>query len=467
MKALALLAVAFAPVMAQTTKPVSFEIADVHVSPHRNNPDMDGGALRGDRYVMRQATMVDLISLAYSIDGASVQGGPGWLERERFDVIAKAPARTSGPQLKLMLQTLLADRFLLTTHMGSKPMPAYVLRIAKNKPALKPADPAEESRCEDKTPLESMTPGRPSDLLIACHNMTMEAFAPLIHDYAGGYLDKPVVDLTGLKEAWDFELRWTGRDSLKKAGADGISVFDAVEKQLGLTLTLETAPRAVMIVDHVNKVPTSNVAGIEKELVPGPPPQFEVATIKPGKPDAHLDGKVDGNRIDLRGATLRFLITYAFNLNGRDKQTLVGAPDWIDTHHFDILGKVAMDAEPSGPHTMPEMQEEDFQYLLRELLVERFQMKSHFEERPIDSYVLTAVKPRMAKADPMTRTHCLQGPGPDGKDPRIASPILNKLFFCQNMSMTEFGEEMQSFVRVISRGRFGMRQDWMARSTSR
>jgi uncharacterized protein (TIGR03435 family) len=53
---------------------------------------MEGGFLRGDRYILRQATMVDLIAAAYGMDASNVQGGPIWLETDRFDITAKAPA---------------------------------------------------------------------------------------------------------------------------------------------------------------------------------------------------------------------------------------------------------------------------------------------------------------------------------------------------------------------------------------
>jgi hypothetical protein len=59
--------------------------------------------------------MVDLIATAYGVDQSYVQGGPNWLERDRFDVIAKAPAGTPPATLKLMLKSLLADRFTQAT----------------------------------------------------------------------------------------------------------------------------------------------------------------------------------------------------------------------------------------------------------------------------------------------------------------------------------------------------------------
>src|SRR5579862_6253759 len=75
----------------------TFDSADVHASAHTTNPNpfMTGGVLRGGRYDLRRATMLDLVSTAYGVDPDTVLGGPNWLETDRFDVIAKAPTTTS------------------------------------------------------------------------------------------------------------------------------------------------------------------------------------------------------------------------------------------------------------------------------------------------------------------------------------------------------------------------------------
>ena len=73
----------------------SFVIADVHVSPFTSNPFMHGNSIQGDRYFLTQATMVDLIATAYGVDAVNVQGGPTWLERDRYDIRAKVPPKTT------------------------------------------------------------------------------------------------------------------------------------------------------------------------------------------------------------------------------------------------------------------------------------------------------------------------------------------------------------------------------------
>jgi uncharacterized protein (TIGR03435 family) len=421
--------------------PVAFEIADVRVSPHRAFPFLEPGSLRGDRYFIRQATVVDLIATAYGVDAANVQGGPSWLEMDRFDIVAKAPLQTPSATLKLMLQALLAERFGVVMHKGSVPMPAYVLSGPKGKPKMKQSEGSGESHCDFVPPPSNL----PADAIFpnefTCRSMTMDEFADSVHQWAGGYLTEPVVNSTELEGSWDFDIKWTSRGQLARAGADGISIFDAVEKQLGLKLELLTAPRPVWIIDSVNEKPTPNVPDIEKRLPPPPAPQFDVAVIKPSNPDTTgINGNVNGGIVDLKGATLKFMIAFAWGLNPNDSEVIVGGPKWLDVDRFDIMAKVTSDALGGAK---PRIFQEELQLMLQALLIERFKIQSHTEDRPITAYTLLAGTPKMKAADPASRTRCKEGPGLDGKDPRIASPVLNRLLTCQNMTTAQISEELQ------------------------
>ncbi len=452
-----LLALLASPIFAQSTaaatKPVStdtapaFEIADIHTSPHINFPFMNGGKLRGDRYELHQATMLDMIASAYGVDNHEVQGGPSWLEWDRFDVIAKAPPSTTPDKLKLMLQSLLIDRFKLVTHNGDAPMPAYVLRVGKDKPKMKESEGTSEGTCEPQPPPANAAPGSVFYIVVSCHNMSMEKVAQLLRRGSAGYVDQPVIDSTGLKGTWDFDLKWTPRGQLGKAGADGITIFDALEKQLGLKLALETAPRSVLIVDSVNEKPSANPPGLEKSLPPLPPAQFEVAVIKPSRPDERPMGRIRGGQVDVQGMPLKFLISFAWNLNQNDSEVLVGAPKWLDEDHFDIMAKVSTgDSEGPTPKTAQadQIQIEELRQMIRALLEDRFKMKAHMEDRAVTAYTLMSVSPKLKAADPSSRTHCIEGPGADGKDPRLSNPMLNRLISCQNITMAQFSELLQS-----------------------
>ncbi|HWG17078.1 MAG TPA: TIGR03435 family protein [Acidobacteriaceae bacterium] len=429
--------------------PVKFEIADIHPSPPRRYSEFDGAFLVNGRYIMRQATLADLIETAYGLkDTTYVHGGPSWLEWDRWDVIAKVPPGTTQGSAKKMLQSLLKDRFGLVAHNGDGPM--YVLTLAHGQasPALKPSSGTEEGTCK----FDPATPGAqlPAGMSTPdrCHNVTMEQFAEILPTQANAYLQKPMVDRTGLKGTYDFELHWTGLGRLQSAGADGITVFDAVEKQLGLKITLGTAPGPVFLVDSMNKTPTPNSPDLAKIMPPMPPATFDVATIKPSTPDERQNARIDRNAVVVHNLPLMVLIAFAWDMNENDKQEIVGAPKWLATANFDVDAKVASESVVEGGNTVrgaPPISIEDLRDMIKQLLIDRFEMKIHTEDVPQDVYALVAANPKMTKADPAERTRCMQGPGPDGKDPRLDRPIMNMLYTCQNVTMEQAGQLFPTF----------------------
>ena len=423
----------------------TFLAADIHPSPNRSYPFFFAVLLPGDRYVMRDATLVDLISTAWGLDRDNVQGGPPWLDYEHFDIIAKVPAGASSDQPKLMLRALLAARFHVALENAMKPMPAYTLTVAKDKPKMKAAaDEAAPASCEYQD--QPRAAGTVPAIAFSCRNTTMEALAKQIHQWAGGYLKSPVIDATGLKGGFDFDLKWTDSGQLAKAGPDGVSIFDAVEKQLGLKLTLETAPRPVLLVQTAER-PSSNSPDLAKILPPLPLPEFEVATIKPSKPGDRGNGQIRADRIDFKAVPLRQLIDLAWDLSEDDPQNIVDAPKWLDEDKFDILAKVNPESTGHPIAGNLPMDIYEVELMLRALLVERFQIKAHMEDRPIDSYTLTAANPKLIPtARPDVRTACKEGPGADGRDPRLKNPILNRLLTCQNITVPELSEQLQKLV---------------------
>src|ERR1700733_12076843 len=85
---------------------------DVHPNREMNaTPEVAGGVLRGGRYELRLASMLDLIATAWRVDPDTVLDGPTWVQMDRFDVIAMAPTNTPPEEVRLMLQNLLAERF--------------------------------------------------------------------------------------------------------------------------------------------------------------------------------------------------------------------------------------------------------------------------------------------------------------------------------------------------------------------
>jgi len=430
--------------------PRAFEAADVHASPHRANGYVSGGLMRGGRYQLRYASMVDLIAAAYGVDAEKVLGGPSWLEMDHYEVIARTPPRTTAETVKPMLQALLAERFHLAAHSDSRAVPAYVLTAGKH-PALKPADGSGETGCQGK--VEGGGRGQePSttvpSFVVACHNTTMAAFVESLRDSPAQWLylnNTTVVDQTGLEGAWDFSFKYSLR-GMRAAGASDITtVFDAVDKQLGLKLEPGKAPMPVVVVDRVDRTPTPNAPDIAERLHAAPAPtEFEVADVKPT--DADFKGMrfqiQPGGRVNLQGMTLKFLIEQAWNLSD---DMLVGAPKWMDTDRFDIVAKAPASAQVTGSGSaQPEIDFDTVLAMVRALVVERFKLVTHTEQQPVAAYTLMAAKPRMKPADPASRTRFKEGPATlESKDPRNSNPALSRLVTCQNMTMAQFAEELQ------------------------
>ncbi len=415
----------------------AFEAADIQLSPHSSMPFMSGGILRGGRYVLRKATMLDMIRTAYGIDADNVIGGPSWLETDRFEVTAKIPPSTPPDTVPLMLQTLLAERFKLVVHKDSKPMQVFVLSAGKGKPKLKESvEGAGNPGCQPQRGPDS---GPPGYISVSCHNITMAAFATELNQMAGGYLTMPVVDQTNLKGSWDFDVTWTGRGALQAAGADGISIFAAVER-LGLKLEAQKVPMPVIVVDSVNQKPTDNPPGVTTSLPPAPPTEFEVADIKPSPPGTPSGGGgiQPGGRIDLRGVPLRLLIAIAWNINPGDE--IPGAPKFVDSATFDLVAKAYNTS--GGPTNGPPIDIDDLRLMVRNLLIDRFKLKTHYEDRPMNAYTLVAAKPKLKKADPSNRTGCKSGPAPIGKDATAEPGLPTFLATCQNITMAQFAEQL-------------------------
>jgi uncharacterized protein (TIGR03435 family) len=416
---------------ASDTSAPAFEAADVHVSAKVRTPSMAAGGLRGTRYLVRQGTIVDYISLAYDVDNDKVLAGPSWLDLRRFDVSARAPVGSTPEQAKLMLQTLLAQRFSLKVHKDSKELPGFVLSAGSGKPKMKPAaDSGAGPNCQGQ-PINS-SDAVPQQV-VDCRSISMDDLARLVGNIMNS---SSALNKTGLEGKWDFTIKWTPPPLLARAGADAITLFDAVDKQLGLKLEAGRIAQPVIFVDSVNEAPTPNPADTSKFMPPPPALEFDVAVIKPTNPD--FKGVRMGwvaDRINIQGATLSMMLQNFYDVSSNMIQD---APKFMDEDRWDITGKMISTDTGQPPQADPETRTK----LVTKLLEDRFKLKMHFEDRVVPAYTLSSVKPKLTKADPTTRTGCYEGPGPDGKDPRVANPLLSRLLYCRNMTMAQFAEQL-------------------------
>lgn len=425
----------------------AFEIADVHISPKSYTAFFRSSGPRGGRYEIHNATMVDLIRMAYEMEPDKILGGPSWLESDRFEVIGKTPPDATLESVRPMLRALLADRFGLVVRKDSKPLPAYALTAGK-KPKLQKADGTGDTGCKPQSQQggegsirmvmngSPLTLGPGATILYSCRNMTMPAFAGQLRGMMFSTLGtSPVTDKTGLEGAWNFDLKWSmqmmGFVGMMD-GSERITMSDAIEKQLGLKLEKEDVPTPVLIVEKANEKPAPNPPGVADALPAIPAPkEFDVAVIKPSASDFR-GGRFQiqpGGRVTIVAMPMHFLLNQALTANSDEQMS--GVPKWADSTRFDIEAKtsvaISYDRESLGP-------------LLRALLEERFGLKTHTEERPVTTYTLVATKPKMKKADPSERTYCKNTQPPPG-----TPPALSRMITCQNITMERFADQLQNF----------------------
>jgi uncharacterized protein (TIGR03435 family) len=235
----------------------SFEVADVKVN-NSGEVRMAIDLQPGGRLIMRNVPMKVLIMFAYHVRPEAVTKAPGWIESDRYDVVAKATPGTPPDHIRRMVQALLAERFKLGVHVEQRVGPAYALVLGKSGPKLQMSEPAPltEHRC---TPTGGVTGRKHAD----CRHLSMVEFAEWLQELSPRDFDVPVVDQTGLHGLFDFKLDWTPGASRATADApadslESVTIFQAVESQLGLKLQSTKLPLPVLAVDSVERVPIGN-----------------------------------------------------------------------------------------------------------------------------------------------------------------------------------------------------------------
>jgi uncharacterized protein (TIGR03435 family) len=242
-----------APAFGQRPSQPAFEVASVKpVEGSRGTMYNFSSSGPRVRYIAYAATQ--LVMEAYNVRNYQVIFPPtaappsgGEYGTAYYDIEAKAEGgrARSRDEFRPMLQTLLADRFKLRAHRETKEIPAYALLVAKGGPKFKESSPnATEST-------QTVVSGRNQS--ITASKTSMDELAQMI---GGAFaLDRPVVDRTGLAGAYDFKIEASPEWRMKGDDSDlrNISIFTAVQEQLGLRLASQKAMIEVLVVDHVEK----------------------------------------------------------------------------------------------------------------------------------------------------------------------------------------------------------------------
>jgi uncharacterized protein (TIGR03435 family) len=222
----------------------------VTVRPSEMNVTNTGFHLDGRHVNIVGQTVAKMLLLGYGLQKAQIIGGPDWIETERWDVkgIPDVPGQPGLKQMQGMVRKVLAERFGFKSHTETRELAVYAITVAKGgaKLAKSAGDPNGLLDEEDGESAGQQT--------MQLTNASMGDFA-LILEF---FMDRPVVDQTGLAGRFDFKLKWTSDDS--RAPTDGSAapgIFTAVQEQLGLKLDAVKAPTDVLMIDHVER-PSAN-----------------------------------------------------------------------------------------------------------------------------------------------------------------------------------------------------------------
>jgi uncharacterized protein (TIGR03435 family) len=231
-----------------------FEAASVKQSNSQNQPSSFQTSPNG--VTITSYRLQFLIPSVYNVPVYAVSGAPDWLSSNRYDIIARAPQGSSKEQLGRMLQQLLVDRFQLKFHREQKDLPVYVLLPAKDGPKVK---------------VEKHDQPEPNDGHVGAGRGQVHAHmisSATLAEVLSLYLDKPVLDQTGIDGTFNVELTWTPDATERTPGPpqpdapagnlQGPSLIAALQEQLGLRLAAQRSPVQMFVIDHIDPVPTEN-----------------------------------------------------------------------------------------------------------------------------------------------------------------------------------------------------------------
>jgi uncharacterized protein (TIGR03435 family) len=263
--------------------PAEFEAATLRLS-DPNAPEVRSpGPQPGGLFEVRNFGLILLIRLAWGLTGVDLTGAPPWLNSVRVDLTAKLPATDATREVAGVvdidtflpaMKALLMERFKVAIHTEQQLLPGYALVSAK--PKMQKANPETRTKCKEGPGADGKDPRTTNPLLsrlVTCQNITMAEFVEQLPRLSGGPIRGEVVDATGINGAYDFTLSFSGIPGVSPAQAalaaaagqqaatdpgGGITLSDALEKQLGLKLEKRNVLMPVVVLDRIEQKPTEN-----------------------------------------------------------------------------------------------------------------------------------------------------------------------------------------------------------------
>jgi uncharacterized protein (TIGR03435 family) len=276
------------PAFAQNSPRPEFEVASIRPSAQSPEAGVTAGVrIDGAQFRSAFLTVKDYLGLAYRVKVYQISG-PDWISSDRFDISATLPPGTAT-QIPEMMQRLLEDRFQIKMHREKKDFPVYVLEVAKGGLKMQGTGPdPDPANADARTPLTITGSGNAQGVSVNLGRGASYTFGnnkfegkrlttAMIAGTLERFMDRPIVDMTDLKGAYDLTLDVTQEDYramlIHAAVAAGVSLppeamrlldgaslpslFEAVQK-VGLKLDARKAPLDMIVVDDGRKTPTDN-----------------------------------------------------------------------------------------------------------------------------------------------------------------------------------------------------------------
>jgi uncharacterized protein (TIGR03435 family) len=234
-----------------------FEVATIKPIDTRAGAMHQSGAdvYPGGRIVLPTVDLKSLISTAFDLAGWQLSDGEEWMGKEQYDVVAKAPEdskpydlrhtwfRIEDPRLRQMLQALLIDRFQLKVHRETRTGQVYLLVKSGKAIPVKPTDTPSAPRASEGFG----SVGVAGDTWVM-YNTSMRQLANFVGDF---YLNRPVLDQTGLSGSYDFKWKMLlanpDQPDSQLGSKDELMQFIQV---MGLKLKPSTGLVETLVIDH-------------------------------------------------------------------------------------------------------------------------------------------------------------------------------------------------------------------------
>jgi len=240
---------------------MAFEVASIRLNTSGSGSG-GGGPRPGGRYTYTNMPVRALVASAFRLPSDRVLGGPGWITTDRYDISATGKENPTADDISAMMLALLRDRFRLEAHREMRDLPVYSLVQARPDKPLGSGLRRSAVDCRDPEQRKKAYASAPAGAREVCGLTTTAGL------FTGGGVDlstltviltsaagRPVLDRTGLTGGFDIDLKWSAM--LQPDTADAVSIFTAVQEQLGLKLESGTAPLGVIVIDRLER-PSDN-----------------------------------------------------------------------------------------------------------------------------------------------------------------------------------------------------------------